>query len=103
MIGVFIRTTVKPGKKQKLLDFFQRQCQVAREEEPHVLRLDVFEDPKDENVIYYYEAYVDEAGFELHKTYPPFEEWEGGLKEECVELIEPMFQPGLTAVCTNAM
>lgn len=102
MIAAFIKTTVKPGKKQKLLDYFERECRVAREEESHVLRFDVFEDPKDDNVIYYYEAYVDEAGFELHKTFPPFLEWTGGLKEECVEKNEPIFQPGLNAIYTTA-
>lgn len=102
MIAAFIRTTAKPGKKQKLLDHLRWECRVAREEEPHVLRFDVFEDAKDDNVIYYYEAYIDEAGYELHKTYPPFKEWAGGLKEECVESNEPIFQPGLTAVCTTA-
>ena len=102
MIAAFIKTTVKPGKKQKLLDYFEWECRVAREEEPHVLRFDVFEDTKDDNVIYYYEAYVDEAGYELHKSYTPFREWAAGLKEECVELNEPIFQPGLSATYTTA-
>lgn len=35
-----------------------------------MLRFDVFEDASNENVLYCYEAYVDEAGFEKHKAYP---------------------------------
>lgn len=101
MIAAFIRTRVRAGKKQKLLEYFRWECQVATEEEPHVLRFDVFEDPTDENIIYYYEAYVDEAAYELHKTYPPFREWERSIKAECVERNEPVFRPGLTAVCTT--
>ncbi len=102
MIAAFIKTNARPGKKQKLLEYFKWETQTARDEEPAVLRFDVFEDPNDDSVLYYYEAYVDEAAFEKHKTFPPFQEWTNGLKEECIESNEPIFPFGLTSFCTTA-
>jgi (4S)-4-hydroxy-5-phosphonooxypentane-2,3-dione isomerase len=102
MIAAFIKTNVRPGKKEKLLANFKWETQVARDDNPGVLRFDVFEDPNDDNVLYYYEAYVDQAAYELHRSLPPFQKWANGLKEECVESNEPIFMPGLTPVCTTA-
>ena len=49
---------------------------MARNYEPHVIRLDVFEDASSENVLYCYEAYLDEAGFDKYKGHPrPFQMW----------------------------
>jgi quinol monooxygenase YgiN len=62
---------------------------MARNYEPHVIRLDVFEDTSSENVLYCYEAYVDEAGFDKHKGHPrPFQMWTSGLRDECVASTE---------------
>ena len=102
MIAALIKAHIRPGKKEKLLDYLKWECQVARDEEPHVLRFDVFEDANDENVIYYYEAYVDEAGFEKHKTYPPFQKWTNGLKDECIKSTEILLNGPSTPVCTTA-
>lgn len=102
MIAAFIKTNVRPGKKQDLLEYFKWESQVARDEEPGVLRFDVFEDPDDDTVLYYYEAYIDETAYELHKTLPPFQKWTNGLKEECVESNEPFFRPGLSPIFTTA-
>ena len=102
MIAAFIKLKVRPGKKKKLLEYFRWECQVARDEEPHVLRFDVFEDVRDESVVFFYEAFVDEAGFEAHKTYPPFLEWSGGLKDECVETTQLILRGPSTPVCTTA-
>jgi len=53
-------------------------------------------------VIYYYEAYVDEAGFELHRTYPPFQQWTTGLRDECIESTEGLLPVWSAVVCANA-
>ncbi|MEE8045984.1 MAG: putative quinol monooxygenase [Dehalococcoidia bacterium] len=101
MIAAFIKTNVRPGKKAKLLEYFKRETQMARGE-PGVLRFDVFEDPNDDNVLYYYEAYVDEAAFEQHMSHPTVQEWTNGLKAECIESNEPIFPFGLSPIFTTA-
>lgn len=102
MIAAFIKVKVRPGKREKLLEYLKWECQVARDEEPDVLRFDVFEDANDDSVIYYYEAYVDEAGFELHRTYPPFQQRTNGLRDECIESTEGLLPVWSAAVCTIA-
>ena len=99
MFAAFIKLTVRAGKKEELLDYFKWECEVAREE-PYVLRFDVFEDPRDENVIFYYEAYADEAGYEKHKTTAPMVKWFGGFKDECVESTHLVIPAPSMTFCT---
>ena len=102
MIAALIKVIVKRGKRQELLDYLGWECQVAKESEAHVLRFDVFEDKDDENVIYYYEAYENEEGFEKHKMYPPFEKWSGGLKEDLVESTEELLTGWSSTIYSTA-
>ena len=67
MTAAFMKLNVRPGKKEKLLEFLKWDGQVARYEEPATLRFDVFEDPNDNSGVYLYETYVDMAGLEAHK------------------------------------
>lgn len=90
MIAVFLKAHVRPGKKAELIEFLKWDGQVARDEEPGTLRFDVYEDDQDENVVYIYEAYVDEAAFEVHKANPPFQKFANGLREECIASMEPI-------------
>ncbi len=102
MIAAFAKVTLKPGKKQKMIEFLKWDVEVSRNE-PATLRFDIFEDPDDENVIYWYEAYVDAAGFETHKQGEPVKKLlDGGLWDECIESVEPAMPDMSTAVCTTA-
>ena len=102
MIAQFIKANVRPGKKEKLIEFLKWDCQVARDEEPATLRFDVFEIEDDDSVVYFYEAYVDDAGFETHKQGEPFKQFVGGLMDECIESLEPAMPSWPTAICTTA-
>jgi quinol monooxygenase YgiN len=102
MIAAFLKANVRPEKNRKLLEFLKWDCQVARDDEPATLRFDVFEDPNDDSVVYFYEAYVDEAGLEDHKLGEPFKAWIGGLMDECVESLEGIVPGWTTAFCTTA-
>lgn len=102
MIAAFYRGNVRSGKKEKLLEFLKWDSEVARVSEPGTLRFDVFEDPENENVIFIYEAYVDQAAFEIHKLGEPFQQWSGGLKDECVESFEGVVPGWTAAYCTTA-
>jgi quinol monooxygenase YgiN len=102
MIAAFFKVSIKPGKKEELLEFLKWDCQVSRDEEPGTLRFDTFEDPNNENVVYFYEAYVDVDGFEAHKEVEPFKKFIGGLKNECIESSESTFPNWTEAYCTTA-
>ena len=102
MIAAFIKANVRPGKKAKLIEFLKWDCQVARDEEPATLRFDVFEDDDDDSVIYFFEAYIDDAGFDAHRQGEPFKLFDGGLRDECIESLEPAMPGWSTAICTTA-
>ena len=102
MIAALLKAKVRPGKKDKFLEFLKWDCQVARDEEEGTLRFDVFEDPNDDSIVFFYEAYVDQAAFETHKLGEPFKAYIGGLNEECTESIEPVIPGWTTAYCTTA-
>ena len=102
MIAAFIKVNVKPGKKEKLLDLFKWDAQVARDDEPATLRFDYFEIPDDDSVVYLYEAYVGMAGFEKHKQGEPFKAFIGGIKDECIESMEGIVPGWTTATGTSA-
>ena len=107
MIATLIKANVKPGKKEKLLDFLKWDSQVARDDEPATLRWDVFENPDDDSVVYFYEAYVDEAGNQAHKQSEPFKAFKDGIKDECIESWQALMPEGpvgrtLTATATTA-
>jgi|GEM_PF-1962468 quinol monooxygenase YgiN len=102
MIAALLKAKVRPGKKDKFLEFLKWDCQVARDEEEGTLRWDVFEDPNDDSVVFFYEAYVDQAAFEAHKLGEPLKAFIGGLREECTESIEAIIPGWTTAYCTTA-
>ncbi len=102
MIAAFMKASVRPGKKEKLIEFLKWDAQVARDDEPATLRFDVFEDAEDDSVVYFYEAYVDKAGFEAHKAGAPFQKFVGGLMDECIESVDAVVPGWTTAVCTTA-
>lgn len=102
MIAAFLKAKVRPGKKEKFLEFLKWDSQVARDEEEGTLRFDVFEDPNDAAVVFFYEAYVDQAAFEIHKLGEPFKAFAGGLRDECTESIKSVIPGWTTAYSTNA-
>ena len=102
LIAAFAKVTLKPGKKQKMIDFLKWDVEVSRNELA-TLRFDIFEDANDENVIYWYEAYVDAAGFETHKRGEPVKKLlDGGLWDECIDSVEDAMPNMSKAVCTIA-
>ena len=98
MIAALFKVKVRPGKKAELIEFLKWDGQVARDEEPGTLRFDVFEDPGDESIVYFYEAYVDGAALDAHKANPPFQKFAGGLRDECIESVESLLTGWLEAV-----
>lgn len=95
MIAAFFKVNVRPGKKEELVEFFKWDGTVAGDEEPGTLRFDVFQDPENENTLFLYEAYVDDAALEAHKANAPFQKFINGLRDDCIESFEPVI-PGWT-------
>jgi quinol monooxygenase YgiN len=66
MYGGLVRFVIKPGKRSELIELCRWSAQLARDSEPGTLRLDAWEVEGEADVLYAYEAYVDEAAFESH-------------------------------------
>jgi autoinducer 2-degrading protein len=73
-IGILFRVEVKPAKRQAFIEFIEWDVRVAKEHEPGTLRFDLYQDPKDENAFFVYEAYRDKKAFEEHKKSEPLSE-----------------------------
>lgn len=84
MFGILFRVEVKPAERQAFIDFIEWDARVAKEEEPGTLRFDLYQDPKDVNAFFVYEAYRDKSAFEEHKQNEPYKCWESKIKPEMV-------------------
>ena len=65
----------RPGQRQQLVDFLIWDQKESMEKERGTLCFDVFEDPKDKDLFYVYEAYEDKAAFDEHTNGDPFNRW----------------------------
>jgi quinol monooxygenase YgiN len=92
MFAIFFHALAKPGKRQDLLDFLNRDSRFCKEHEPRTLKFDVFQDPGNDSAFYVYEAYEDCAAFEEHKQNPPYREWKECLKNQLVAELTDIFE-----------
>ena len=88
MFGILFWVEAEPGKLQEFKDHAQWCVDVAKEKEPDTLRFDWYTDPENENALYVYEAYTDEAGFEAHKQNEPYQAWSQGTLRLFVLVIQ---------------
>ena len=91
MIGTLFRVEVKPTNRQAFIDFIEWDVRVAKECEPGTLRFDLYQDPKDENAFFVYEAYRDQKAFEDHKKNEPYQHWESHITPETVTRFHKVF------------
>lgn len=93
MIEILFRAEVQAADRRAFLDFLEWDARVAREEEREsgTLWFDYFEDPKDPNVFFVYEAYRDEAAFDAHKRNAPFRRWESDIKPNVLSGFQILF------------
>jgi quinol monooxygenase YgiN len=82
-----MKVHIKPGKRTKLFKFLIWDFQVSQDSELGTLRLDFFEDPEDENIVYLYKAYRDEAAIDEHRALPPYEQHDA-IMTECLESVD---------------
>jgi quinol monooxygenase YgiN len=87
-----MKIRIKPGKRSKLFEFLMWDFQVTRDQEPGTLRLEFFEDPSDENVVYLYKAYRDQAAIEEHRSLPPYKQSYDDVMTECLESVDRVLE-----------
>jgi (4S)-4-hydroxy-5-phosphonooxypentane-2,3-dione isomerase len=92
MIGTLFKVEVKPTKRQAFIDFIEEDVRVAKECEPGTLRFDLYQDPKDENAFYVYEAYRDQKAFGEHKKNEPYQNFISHVMPEMVTRFESFFE-----------
>ena len=72
MYGGIVKLVTQAGRTSEVLDFLRWDAEVAKTQEPGTLRFNVWQRTDDANVVYLYEAYVDQDAFEAHKANDPF-------------------------------
>jgi quinol monooxygenase YgiN len=83
MLSILFRAKAKRGKRQELVDFLKWDCRECKEEDG-TLRFDAWVDPADEDAVYVYEAYQDQAAFDKHKEGKPFQQWSSEVEPEWI-------------------
>jgi quinol monooxygenase YgiN len=84
--GGIVKLVARPGGKSALLDFLRWDAEVAKAQEPGTLRFDIWESTDEPDVVYLYEAYVDESAFGAHTANAPFKQF---MAEIVPNLAEP--------------
>ncbi len=72
MFAVLVTLEVKPGKRDEFLQCIQDDAKHSLRDEPGCMAFHVVQLSDEANRFFLYEAYVDEAAFEHHKTTPHF-------------------------------
>ena len=99
MFGILFRVKVKPHKRKEFIRFITWDIQVAHKKEPGTLRFDCYQDPKDKNAFYVYEAYRNKAAFKKHQQNEPYQQWEPLVKKTML-LTSPQDLFRRTALCS---
>ena len=61
---------IEPGGMERFLELVERHAKNSLGQEAGCLQFDIVRDSRDENRVFLYEVYSDEAAFELHKAAP---------------------------------
>ncbi len=72
MYVILAPVQIKPGHKEEFLEAIIGDAKGSVENEPGCRRFDVIQDAGDENRVWLYEIYDDEAAFEAHLETPHF-------------------------------
>ncbi len=88
MIALLVKFTVKPGKKQELLEFLEWDGVVANDSEPGTRRFEFHTEAESSDVSWLYEAYEDAEAFDVHKSHEPFQKFTSDWRDTVLENIE---------------
>jgi len=65
-VAIWARIPVKPGKRDEAIAAMQSELDHVTQNEPGTTYYIVHHDPKDEDSVYFYELYTDQAAAEAH-------------------------------------
>ncbi len=83
MYAIFVSVKIKPDKIDQFLSVIEDDSICSVRDEPGCVRFDVLQDTSDPLQYYFYEVYVDEAGFQAHTQTPHLARWRAAAAE-CV-------------------
>ncbi len=72
MYVILAALQVKPGYKEEFIEAMLGDAKGSFNNEPGCLRFDLIQDAGDENRVWLYEVYKDEAAFQYHTKQPHF-------------------------------
>ena len=72
MFAVTVRIEVAPDRMAEFMPLMLENARASLAEEPACHRFDVCSDPGTPEVVFLYELYEDEAGFDTHRTMPHY-------------------------------
>ena len=72
MYIIIAQTQIKEGFKERFITGITENASGAVRDEPGCLRFDVIQDANDNNKIWVYEVYKDEAAFQAHTQAPHY-------------------------------
>lgn len=81
MFAVVVELHVRPRKREEFLVAAAENSAASVRDEPGCLRFDVVQDRDDPDHFFFYEVYVDEAAFEVHRSTPHFPRWRAAAAE----------------------
>ena len=81
MIGLIVTINIKPEHKAAFMASLEGDGRGSNTDEPGCLQFDVLQDTEDDNRIFLYEIYRDEAALEAHRNAPHFLKWREEVKD----------------------
>ena len=94
MFGTLFKFEIESTNRQAFIDFIDSDIRFAEMHEPGTLRFDMYEDARDPNTFFMYEAYADEKAFEQHKQHDPYRRRESHIRPEMVMKFREFFKGG---------
>lgn len=81
MLVLIVKIDIKPEFREPFMESMLEDARGAQDDEPGCLRFDVIQDEKDQNRIFLYEVYLDQAAFDAHIAAPHFTQWRDLVKD----------------------
>jgi autoinducer 2-degrading protein len=75
VFALWVSVKVKPEMRERFLEVIEDDSICSVRDEPGCVRFDVLQDRSNPDQYYFYEVYVDEAGFEAHTKTPHLARW----------------------------
>jgi len=82
MLVLVVKFQLKPEFLKPFIRAALADAQGSNSDEPGCKRFDVIQDESDPNIIYFYEAYDDEAAFQAHLQTPHYQKYNSTIQDD---------------------